>query len=297
MNWTHGGRATGPPALWRSVSEPPPSSALSLNVCQASVAGIPAAERRWRLLLLTLTAMIAPYRFRVRRLAYQLNLRFKERVAERRWIARELHDTLLQSFHGLLFRFQAARSMLHRRPEDAIQALDGAITRAEQAIAEGRNAIQDLRSEPSAHSDLEHLLTAIGQELAGSQGANYDSPNVRVTVEGKRQALSPILQDEVYRIARELLRNAFQHAQACQIEAEVRYGNAELRLRIRDDGKGMDANVLQEGGRAGHWGLPGIRERAKQIGARLDIWSEAAAGTEIELTVPASVAYAKSPDT
>ncbi len=240
--------------------------------------------------------MIAPYRFRVRRLAYQLNLRFEERVAERRWIARELHDTLLQSFHGLLFRFQAARSMLPRRPEEAIQALDGAITRAEQAIAEGRNAIQDLRSEPSAHSDLEHLLTAMGQELAGSQDANHDSPSVSVTVEGKRQALPPILQDEVYRIARELLRNAFQHAQARQIEAEIRYDDRSLRLRIRDDGKGIDPRVLEEGERPGHWGLLGIRERAKRIGAQLDFWSEAGAGTEVELTVPASVAYAKSSD-
>jgi len=236
------------------------------------------------------------YRLRLRQVSGRLRARLQERLDERERIARELHDTLLQSFHGLLFRFQAARNMLPRRPEDAIQALDGAIARAEQAIAEGRNAIQDLRSEPSAHSDLEHLLTAMGQELEGSQDANHDSASFSVTAEGKRQALSPILQDEVYRIARELLRNAFQHAQARQIEAEIRYDHAQLRLRIRDDGKGMDPKVLQEGGRAGHWGLPGIRERAKQIGARLDIWSEGGAGTEVELTVPASVAYAKSPD-
>jgi signal transduction histidine kinase len=115
-----------------------------------------------------------------------------------------------------------------------------------------------------------------------------------VTEEGERQALSPILQDEVYRIARELLRNAFQHAHAHQIEAEIRYDDARFRLRIRDDGRGIDPKVLKEGGCAGHWGLPGIRERAKQIGARLDFWSEAGAGTEVELTVPASVAYAKA---
>jgi signal transduction histidine kinase len=193
-----------------------------------------------------------------------------------------------------MFRFQAARNMLPRRPEEAIQALDGALERTEQAIAEGRSAIQDLRPEPSAQGDLEHLLTAIGLELKGSQDAN--SASFSVKVEGGRQALSPILQDEVYRIARELLRNAFQHARARQIEAEIRYDHRLLRLRIRDDGKGMDPRVLEEGGRAGHWGLSGIRERAKQIGARLDFWSEAGAGTEVELTVPASVAYAKSRD-
>jgi signal transduction histidine kinase len=236
------------------------------------------------------------WRLRVRQMAKQLNLGFEERLRERTRIARELHDTLLQSFHGLLFRFQAARNMLPRRPEEAIQTLDGAISRAEQAIAESRGAIQDLRSEPSADSDLEHLLTATGQELAGSQEANRDSAIFRVTVEGERQTLCPILQDEVYRIASELVRNAFRHARAHRIETEIRYDDRLLRLRIRDDGKGIDPRVLQEGGRAGHWGLPGIRERAKQIGAQLDFWSEAGAGTEIELTIPAAVAYAKSRD-
>jgi signal transduction histidine kinase len=236
------------------------------------------------------------YRAHLRQIAHGFNMRLEERVAERTRIARELHDTLLQSFHGLMFRFQAARNMLPRRPDEASQALDAAIQRTEQAIVEGRNAIQDLRSEPLAYSNLEQLLTAMSQELAGPHDANHHSPSITVTVEGKPQALCSILQDEVCRIARELLRNAFQHAEARQIEAEIRYSHAQLRLRIRDDGKGMDPKVGQEGGRAGHWGLPGIRERAKQIGARLHIWSEAGAGTEVELTVPAAVAYAKSDD-
>jgi signal transduction histidine kinase len=236
------------------------------------------------------------YRFRLRQMTARVNLRYTERLAERTRIARELHDTLLQSFHGLMFRFQAARNMLPRRPEEAIQTLDGAIARAEQAIAEGRDAIQGLRSEPVAHNDLAQLLTAMGQELASSQEANRDSAIFRVTVEGDRQTLSPILQDEVYRIARELLRNAFQHARARQIEAEVRYDARVFRLRVRDDGKGIDPGVLQQGERARHWGLPGIRERAKQIGARLDFWSEVGAGTEVELSIPASVAYGKFRD-
>ena len=115
-----------------------------------------------------------------------------------------------------------------------------------------------------------------------------------MAVEGERQALAPILQDEVYRIARELLRNAFRHAQASQIEAEIRYDDRLLRVLIRDDGKGIDPKIVKAGGRAGHWGLLGMRERAKQIGARLEFWSEAGAGTEVELSVPASIAYAKS---
>jgi signal transduction histidine kinase len=241
----------------------------------------------------------ALYRYRLHHIAQEFNVRLDERVNERTRIARELHDTLLQSFHGTLFRFQAARNMLLRRPAEAIQVLDSAITRAEEAIAEGRGAIQGLRPEPAHTCDLAHLLTAIGKELAekehdASKDGPLHSPVFRVTEEGERRALSPILQDEVYRIARELLRNAFQHAEASQIEADVRYDHTKLRVRIRDDGKGIDPKVLQKGSRAGHWGLPGIRERAKRIGARLDFWSEAHAGTEAQLTIPASLAYAKA---
>jgi signal transduction histidine kinase len=218
------------------------------------------------------------------------------RVGERTRIARELHDTLLQSLHGLMFRFQAARNMLPGRPEQAMQDLDGAIARTEQAIAESRGAIQDLRSEPVAQSDLAELLTVMGQELAAFEDANRDGPVFRVIIEGERRRLSPILQAEVYGIARELLRNAFQHASAHRIEAEIRYEDHLFRLRVRDDGKGIDPKVLEAGGCAGHWGLPGVRERAQEFGARLDFWSEAGAGTEVQLTIPASVAYDKSHD-
>jgi ligand-binding sensor domain-containing protein/signal transduction histidine kinase len=234
------------------------------------------------------------HRLRLKQIAQQFNARLDERVGERTRIARELHDTLLQTFHGLLFRFQAARNMLPRRLEEAMEAFDGALDTGEQAIAEGRDAIQDLRSVPAVQSDLVQLVTATGQELARSQEVNRDSATFRVTAEGERQDLSPILQDEVYRIAREVLRNAFRHARARQIEAEIRYDDRSLRLRIRDDGMGIDPKFLGEGGRPGHWGLLGIHERAKRIGARLDLWSEAGAGTEVELTVPASVAYGTS---
>jgi signal transduction histidine kinase len=115
-----------------------------------------------------------------------------------------------------------------------------------------------------------------------------------VTVEGARQDLKPLLQDEVYRIARELLRNAFRHAQASRIEVEIRYESRHFRVHIRDDGKGIDAEVLKAGGRAGHYGLPGMRERANQFGGKLEFWSEAGAGTEAVLTIPAAVAYAAS---
>jgi signal transduction histidine kinase len=108
--------------------------------------------------------------------------------------------------------------------------------------------------------------------------------------------LGPTIRDEVYRIAREVLRNAFRHAHARRIEAEILYDEHQFRLRVRDDGKGMDPQVLEKGGRAGHWGLPGVRERAQQMGAKLDIWGEAGTGTEVQLTVAAAIAYEKTPD-
>ena len=227
----------------------------------------------------------AAYQFRIRQLQRAFNIRLDERVEERTRIARELHDTLLQSFQGSLYRFQAARNLFSRRPEEALNTLDSAITSAENALAEGRDAIQNLRL-GSAQSRLEDLLTATGQELRDAQDGNGHSAVFQVTMEGQPRTLSPLLQDEIYRIAREVLRNAYQHAGARRIEAAIQYDPDLFRLRIRDDGKGIDPAVLQEGARAGHWGLPGIRERAKRIGARLALWSESGAGTEVELTRP-----------
>jgi signal transduction histidine kinase len=233
------------------------------------------------------------YQFRVHQLQRAFNVRLKERVEERTRIARELHDTLLQSFQGLMFSFQAARNLLPGRTEDTIRMLDGAIRKGDDAVAEGRDAIQNLRL-GSAQRRLEDLLTAMGQELRDAQDGNGHSAVFQVIIEGQPRTLSPLLQDEIYRIAREVLRNAFRHACASRIEAAIHYDSSLFRLRIRDDGKGIAPAVLQEGARAGHWGLPGIRERAKRIGARLALWSESGAGTEVELTVPASVAYAAS---
>jgi signal transduction histidine kinase len=233
---------------------------------------------------------------RMRRLAHEFNVRLEERVTERTRIARELHDTLLQSFQGSLFEVQAARNLFPRRPDDAMHTLDEGIRSAEAAIAEGRDAILDLRSSPASRSDLAHLLAAAGQELSGATASNGGSPAFRVTVEGPPQDIKTALQDEVYRIGLEILRNAFRHAHAKKIEVEIRYNALELRIRFRDDGVGIDPTVLTEGARVGHWGLPGVRERAKLAGAQLDFWSEVGAGTEVQVTVPASVAFAKSPE-
>jgi signal transduction histidine kinase/ligand-binding sensor domain-containing protein len=236
------------------------------------------------------------YQLRVRQLAHQFNIRLEERVSERTRIARDLHDTLLQSFQGLVFRFQAARYQLPDRPEEASDALDSALVSADQAIAEGRSAIQELRSGSPQESNLEQMLLATGRELAASQNGEHGSPPLRVIVQGNRRAKRAMIREEVYRIARELLRNAYRHAHARNIEAELRYDDDAFLLIVRDDGKGIDPKVLKDRGRTGHWGLPGMYERAEGIGARFDFWSEAGAGTEVRLTVPAAIAYEKSGD-
>jgi two-component sensor histidine kinase/streptogramin lyase len=220
----------------------------------------------------------------------EFNAHLEGRVNERLRVARELHDTLLQTFQASLVQMQAARNLFTRRPEQAVENLDSAIKMAAGAIAEGRGAIQQLRPQPAAHENLAQLLTITGEELARSYETTSRA-SWRVAVEGEMQELQSLLQDEIYRITRELLRNAFQHAQAKQIETEIRYEPRTLRVLVRDDGKGIDPAILQEGGRAGHWGFTGMSERAKQIGARLDFWSEAGVGTEVQLTVPASIAY------
>jgi signal transduction histidine kinase/ligand-binding sensor domain-containing protein len=240
----------------------------------------------------TLLALLwLAHQFRLRQLQHAFHMRLEERLEERTRIARELHDTLLQSFQGLMFSFQAARNLLPGRTEEAIRTLERAVREGDRAVAEGRDAIQNLRV-GSAQRRLEDLLTATGQDLRDAQDRNSHSAVFQMVTEGQPRTLSPLLQDEIYRIAREVLRNAFQHAGASRIEAAIHYEPNLFRLRIRDDGKGIDPAVLQQGARSGHWGLPGIRERAKRIGARLALWSERGAGTEVELTVPAAVAYA-----
>src|SRR5262249_11023256 len=127
-------------------------------------------------------------------------------------------------------------------------------------------------------------------DLVATRSGDHDCPTFGLTVEGRQRVLAPVIRDEVYRIAREVLRNAFRHAQARRIEAEILYDEDQLRLRVRDDGKGMDPQVLEKGSRSGHWGLPGVRERARQIGAKLDVWTETGVGTEVEMAVAAAVA-------
>ena len=145
---------------------------------------------------------------------------------------------------------------------------------------------------------VEHHVTeainALGEELA-SESAGNNPVAFRVAVEGEARNLHHILRDEIYKIAAEALRNAFRQSQAKQVEVEIRYDDEQFRLRVRDDGKGIDGAVLSGDGAQGHYGLHGMRERATVIGGKLTIWSEVDAGTEVELGLPGNLAYARPP--
>ena len=234
----------------------------------------------------------ALYWLRVRQLAYQFNLRLEERVSERTRIARDLHDTLLQSFQALLPRLQAA---IYKLPDNAVESrktLEVAVDQASEAITEGRNAVQGLRASTVEKNDLALAIRTVGEELAAADNSQ-SSPEFNVVVEGASRELHPILRDEMYRLAAEALRNAFRHAAAQSVEVEIRYDEKHFRLRVRDDGKGIRDEFLRGEGCEGHYGLSGMKERAELVGGQLTIWSEVDNGTEIELVIPASRAYAQ----
>jgi len=232
------------------------------------------------------------YQLRLQQLQRQFNMTLEARVGERTRIARELHDTLLQSFNALLLRFQTAADLLSTRPDEARRTLESTIDQTAQALIEGRDAVQQLRSTSLGSNDLVSALGSLGKAQA-ADGSSCDNPTFHIEVEGTPHDLTPITRDEVYRIAGEALRNAFRHARARRIEVEIHYDARQLRLQIRDDGQGIDPQLLRTDGLSGHYGLRGMRERAQSLGGELTIWSEVNSGTEIDLTVPSSIAYTK----
>jgi signal transduction histidine kinase len=231
-------------------------------------------------------------RLRLKHLERQFNMQLDARVGERTRIARELHDTLLQNFQGVLLKFHAVTEMLADCPAEARQ-LKEVMDQAERAITEGRNAVQGLRASTLVTNDLAQQISALGEHLIANQPVR-EAPSLRVEVDGSTRDLIPLVRDEIYRVAREALLNAFQHAQAGRIDVEIRYDRRQFRLWISDDGKGIDATVLAEGERAGHFGMTGMRERAGLAGGKLAIRSKPDAGTDVELTIPASRAYTKT---
>lgn len=231
-------------------------------------------------ILLVLTA----YRVRLGFLTERLRVRFEERLAERTRIAQDLHDTVLQ---GLL----AASMQLHVA-FDGLPAgskvepeLKRVLSMLEQVVLESRDAVRGLRTSVSTAEDLDSAFSKVREELPASEDIGF-----RIVIDGPRRPLRPLIRDEVYRIGREAIKNAFRHSRAAQVEVEINYRTHDFRLNIRDDGCGIDEEILRSG-RDGHWGLVGMRESAEKIGAQLKVFSRPAAGTELELAVPGHIAF------
>jgi signal transduction histidine kinase/ligand-binding sensor domain-containing protein len=232
--------------------------------------------------------LAALYRLRLRQATRQVRMRMEVRLEERERIARDLHDTLLQSVQGLILKFDAVGKRIPRG-DPARQAIEETLDRADEILAEGRDRVRSLRGSAAALSDLPAAFQRIAKEAA------HGSATFRSVVEGRARDLDPTVLEESFSIGREALLNALAHSGALHVELEIAYDASQFRLRIRDDGRGIDPEVLGRGGRSDHWGLQGMRERARRIGANLELWSRPGAGTEVELKVPAATAYRSAP--
>ncbi len=229
----------------------------------------------------------AGYQWRVYQVKSHLHLLYEERLSERTRIAQDLHDTLLQGFLGMTMRLQAVSHLLPAKPERAKENLDTVLDQVDDVLEEGRRGIWDIRTSPVPDNDLAQAFTLTGEHLNAAYPANFT-----VTIVGEYRLLHPLVRDEVYRIGREALTNAFRHSKATTIEVEIEYAPKHLRIFVRDNGCGINPDFLSAG-RKGHLGLSGMREAAEKIGAELKIWSRAESGTEVELTVPQHIAFRK----
>lgn len=224
------------------------------------------------------------YLLRMRSIKRAMQREMELKHGERERIARDLHDTLLQSVQGLVLRFQSVADDI-ASSGDARAELESVLDRADRVVAEARDRVTELRI-PVPEGDLQGLLAGIAGELS------TDRPiDVRLVQEGLARPLRPAVLEQALAIGREALFNAFQHSRAVTVEIELVYDGDLFRLRVRDDGVGIDAQTLATGARPGHWGLHGMGERARAIGGRLRLWGAAGAGTEIELAVPGALAY------
>jgi signal transduction histidine kinase len=249
----------------------------------------PTVFQSWPFLLLCGAALLAliwfAYSLRLKAVIRQTRTRVMERMEEREHIARELHDTLLQSVQMLTLRFQMA---VDRLPEDepARWRLEQSINRADEVIADGRDRLRDLQP---LDGDGDGDLTSIVSDIVARQ--EFDpATTIEIETVGTPRRLDPLILSEAKRIASEAIFNIWRHANASRVEIEVRYG-ASLNLRFADDGQGIDTFVLGQGGKPGHFGLPGMRERARRLRGDLTVQARAGGGTEVGLSIPGNVAY------
>jgi signal transduction histidine kinase/ligand-binding sensor domain-containing protein len=253
--------------------------------------GIPPTffQSKWFFLLCAALVLVffgAIYRLRVRQIARRIHARLDERAGERERIARELHDTLLQGIQGLMLRFQAVADRL-THDDKSHEQLEAALAAADEVVVDARNRVRDLRGVEGTNDlclIIEHLVAE----------APFDPPiPVRIVVEGKPRLLHPFVAEEIKRVVREALFNTALHARASSAEVAIGFEPRHLAIRMRDDGVGIPGDVLAHGHKDGHFGMIGMRERAERIGGKLMVSSRPGAGSEITLTLPAKLAFAK----
>lgn len=239
-------------------------------------------------LALVLAACVALiYHLRVRYLARQLTERLQVKLTERERIARMLHDTILQTVQGIMFRLSALGTALPAG--DALRReVQDMLADARRAVGEGRDQVHELRTVRTP----EEALRACSADLE----AQRPGAAIVLRVTGNQRDLHPAVADDAGQIACEALRNAFFHAQGKTIDVSVDYGRRDFTVSVRDDGCGLDELTARDGHRDGHWGLVGMRERAERIGAKLHIDSIPSQGTTVVLSVPAGRAYADYAD-
>jgi signal transduction histidine kinase len=245
----------------------------------------------WFLLCCVLVAALVALvflRLRVSRVAQQTKLRFEERLAERTRIAQELHDTLLQGIISASMQLHVVAGQIPADSSDK-PALERVLNLMGRVTEEGRSAVAGLRSLESSSVDLGRAFSEVHQQFDPQNHVAF-----QVIAEGLPRPIHPMIREEIYSIGREALTNAFRHAQPSSMEVELQYATDALRVLVRDNGLGFDSEALHNG-RDGHWGLCGMRERAKRIHAKFRVMSRPSAGTEVELNVPGQVAFIPKP--
>ncbi len=231
--------------------------------------------------------VIVLYRLRLRQVSHQLAIRFEERLIERNRIARELHDTLLQTIQGSRMVAEDALDSGAGGgpdPKRMQSALEKLTIWLNQAVVEGRSALNSLRTLSTEGDDLANAF-----ERAARECMSRSSLKVIFSVEGSVKQIQPIARDEIYHIGYEAIRNACAHSAGSLLEVELNF-KRNLELRVRDNGKGIDP-VVAASAKPNHFGLMGMSERAARVGGKLSLFTSPRGGTEVELIVPGTIAF------
>jgi signal transduction histidine kinase len=267
--------------LWNEAG-----AALDFNIAPAYY------QTKWFLALCIATAsagLYLLYFLRLKQATQRVQVSMEARLAEREGIARDLHDTLLQSVQGLILKIHAVTKRIPDG-EPVRQDMERALDYADQVLMEIRDRVSNLRTTGPLIRDLPAAFRQIADHTSHDR-----KMIVQTVVEGTPREMHPLVLEEVFAIGREAVINALSHSAGQHVEVEISYDARQFRLRVRDDGRGIDSAILEKGGRDNHWGLNGMRERASKIGGQLELWSRPGNGTEAELTVSAGTAYRAEP--